>query len=107
MPLIVGGSGPRRTPEIAARFAAEFNSGWESPERTAAEFARMADACRRTGRDPASMRMSTVQTLDDALDHFEQFCATGADRIYLELLDLHDLDQVHRAAEQLLHRSAR
>jgi alkanesulfonate monooxygenase SsuD/methylene tetrahydromethanopterin reductase-like flavin-dependent oxidoreductase (luciferase family) len=31
VPLIIGGSGPRRTPRLAARFAAEFNWWTRSP----------------------------------------------------------------------------
>ena len=33
VPVIVGGNGPRRTPELAARFATEFNLGFPSRRR--------------------------------------------------------------------------
>jgi F420-dependent oxidoreductase-like protein len=51
-PIIVGGKGPRRTPQIAARFADEFNMPFKSVAETAAAFRRVEDACRTYGRDP-------------------------------------------------------
>ena len=60
VPIIVGGGGPRRTPEIAARFATEFNIGFR-PEREIAEaFARVRAACERIGRDPATLKLSVA-----------------------------------------------
>lgn len=38
-PLIVGGTGPHRTPRLAARFADEFNVGFSSVELVGARFA--------------------------------------------------------------------
>ncbi len=57
-PVIIGGVGARRTPELAARFAAEFNVAFQPVDVAVTQFARVEDACRRTGRDPASMRRS-------------------------------------------------
>jgi F420-dependent oxidoreductase-like protein len=45
-PIIVGGRGPKRTPELAARFADEFNMPFKSVEETAAAFERVRQACR-------------------------------------------------------------
>jgi F420-dependent oxidoreductase-like protein len=62
-PIIVGGSGPRRTPAIAARFASEFNGALTAGGGTAGlreRFARFADACEVIGRDPADARRSAV-----------------------------------------------
>src|SRR3954470_5198584 len=50
-PIIVGGRGPRRTPEIAARFADEFNMPFKSVAETAAAYARVRDVCAQIGRD--------------------------------------------------------
>ncbi|WP_408665040.1 TIGR03560 family F420-dependent LLM class oxidoreductase [Jatrophihabitans sp.] len=136
VPIIIGGSGPRRTPLLAARFAREFNSGWLSPARTRAEFDRVHAACRDIGRDPASLRLSTVQTVcvgrtaaelrtratslglsleeleadsigitgttDQAADRIRQYRDAGADRLYLEFLDLTDLDQLAVLAGEVL-----
>ncbi|TDC52071.1 LLM class F420-dependent oxidoreductase [Micromonospora sp. KC207] len=49
-PVIVGGRGPRRTPELAARYADEFNMPFKSVAETAAAYGRVAEACDRHGR---------------------------------------------------------
>ena len=50
-PIIVGGTGPKRTPAIAARFADEFNGALSDDLRES--YARFDRACERIGRDPA------------------------------------------------------
>ena len=49
-PIIVGGRGPKRTPELAARYADEFNMPFKSVADTAEAFDRVREACERTGR---------------------------------------------------------
>ncbi|TDC81532.1 LLM class F420-dependent oxidoreductase [Micromonospora sp. KC606] len=49
-PVIVGGRGPKRTPELAARYADEFNMPFTSVEETAAAYERVREASDRTGR---------------------------------------------------------
>jgi F420-dependent oxidoreductase-like protein len=49
-PVIVGGRGPRRTPELAARYADEFNLPFKSVAETATAYARVLEACERVGR---------------------------------------------------------
>jgi F420-dependent oxidoreductase-like protein len=49
-PVIVGGRGPRRTPELAARYADEFNLPFKSVTETATAYARVRQACERVGR---------------------------------------------------------
>jgi F420-dependent oxidoreductase-like protein len=70
VPLIVGGGGPRRTPTLAARFATEFNTGFETPEIVAERFERVRATCREIGRDPAeltySVALETLVGRDDA-----------------------------------------
>ena len=61
-PLIIGGSGPRRTPRLAARFATEFNS-WDSPEAWSEVTGIVRDACRANGRDPDDLIYSTAQVV--------------------------------------------
>jgi F420-dependent oxidoreductase-like protein len=56
--IIVGGTGPRRTPLAAARFADEFNSG--SAEGCAERFANVRRVCEEIGRDPGTLRMSAT-----------------------------------------------
>ncbi|MFF5477654.1 LLM class F420-dependent oxidoreductase [Streptomyces sp. NPDC012935] len=52
-PIIVGGRGPKRTPELAARYADEFNMPFKSVAETARAYRRVAEACERTGRAEA------------------------------------------------------
>lgn len=60
VPVIVGGSGPRRTPELAARFASEFNIGFQPEPVIAEKFAGVRAACERAGRDPSTLKLSVA-----------------------------------------------
>jgi F420-dependent oxidoreductase-like protein len=52
-PIIVGGTGPRRTPRLAARFADEFNVPYADLSSAANQFARARAACAAAGREAA------------------------------------------------------
>lgn len=69
-PVIMGGTGVRRTPDLAARFAAEFNLPFQPATDAARYYAGVDDACTRIGRDPSTMRRSAAQVVcigrDDA-----------------------------------------
>lgn len=52
-PIIVGGRGPKRTPELAARYADEFNMPFKSVAETAEAYERVLEACDRFGRAAA------------------------------------------------------
>ncbi|GAA4688255.1 LLM class F420-dependent oxidoreductase [Phytohabitans rumicis] len=49
-PIIVGGRGPKRTPEIAARYADEFNMPFKSVAESASAFERVKRVSARIGR---------------------------------------------------------
>jgi F420-dependent oxidoreductase-like protein len=49
-PIIVGGRGPRRTPELAARYADEFNMPFKTVAETARAFERVRQACETYAR---------------------------------------------------------
>jgi F420-dependent oxidoreductase-like protein len=70
VPVVVGGSGPRRTPELAARFASEYNANFTSVEKAAQSYRRVRAACERVGRDPDELTYSIALTVvcgaDDA-----------------------------------------
>jgi F420-dependent oxidoreductase-like protein len=133
-PIIVGGHGPKRTPALAARFAAEINVAFVGIEEVAAQFARVDAACRELGRDPAELVRSTAQTIaigrDDAevarraltlgrdaadlranglagtvaevVDRVGEWREkTGVTRLYLQLMDMADLDQVELIAAEV------
>ncbi len=69
-PIIIGGAGKKRTPALAAKYAAEFNAGFRSVEETTAMFERVRAACQTGGRDPQTLALSTAHTVvvgkDDA-----------------------------------------
>jgi F420-dependent oxidoreductase-like protein len=125
-PVILGGSGPRRTPRLAATFADEYNVPFHSVADSAAAFSRVREACAAAGRDPGSMIYSVAQTVCCGKDEAEfrrraaaigwepadfrekgiggtpgavaaklaEFAGIGAERVYLQVLDLHDLDHL-------------
>jgi F420-dependent oxidoreductase-like protein len=80
-PLLVGGSGSRGTAEPAARFADEYNTPFKSPDEFATVRAKVQAACERAGRDPATMRFSTMTTCligsthDEALERARELYA--------------------------------
>ena len=49
-PVIIGGKGKRRTPALAARFAAEFNVPFDSVATSRELFGRVREACAAAGR---------------------------------------------------------
>ncbi len=70
-PVIIGGHGRRRTPELAARFAAEFNMAGPSLQEVVEQFARVDDACRAIGREPGSLTRSVWLTVCVGRDQAE------------------------------------
>ena len=62
-PVIVGGHGPRRTPALAARFAAEFNVPFAPVEVFATQRDRVRRACEAIGRPPEDMVFSAALVL--------------------------------------------
>lgn len=133
-PIIVGGGGPKRTPMLAARFAAEFNLPFQNVERFTEQCDRVRAACVTIGRDPESLVYSTAQVVcigrDDAeiakraaaigreVDELKTngICGTpaeaieklamwdshGAHRVYLQFLDLNDLDHLELIGAEVI-----
>jgi F420-dependent oxidoreductase-like protein len=134
-PIIVGGHGKRRTPALAARFADEFNIAFpDSVSTSAAQFARVREACQAAGRDPATMRMSAALVLccgrDEAevrrraerighdvewlrsgqlagtpgelVERIGEYAEIGASRLYLQTLDLTDMDHLRLVAAEVM-----
>ncbi len=134
-PVIVGGLGKLRTPQLAARYADEFNVAFSPMDVAATQFERVDAACAEIGRDPSELVRSVAQVScvgrDDAEiarraltlgrkvgDLRENGLAgtpaevvdrlgtwrehTGISRIYLQLLDLADLDQVELIGSAVL-----
>src|SRR3954466_7011037 len=62
-PVLVGGTGKRRTPALAARHADEFNLPFVSLEVTSEQFGRVRKACEDSGRDADDLTYSNALVL--------------------------------------------
>ena len=60
VPLLVGGTGKKRLPALAARYATEFNLPFASVEDTRAQFDRVRAACEAAGRSADDMVYSNA-----------------------------------------------
>jgi F420-dependent oxidoreductase-like protein len=133
IPVIVGGKGRRRTPRLAARYAAEFNVPFSPVEENARLFAGVREACTEAGRDPSSLVLSSALVLcvgkdepeverraaaigrhpgelrehgvagtpAEAVDVLGRYAEAGAQRVYLQVLDLADLDHLDLVASEV------
>lgn len=133
-PIIIGGGGPRRTPTLAARYAAEFNQGFAAPEAMRAGFERVRRICAESGRDPDTLILSAalavccgkhegeVRARADAIrrdvdelrqnalagtpaqlvDRLGHYAELGVSRVYLQVLDLDDIDHIELVAAEVL-----
>ncbi|MBG0559930.1 LLM class F420-dependent oxidoreductase [Actinoplanes aureus] len=133
LPVIIGGHGKKRTPALAARYAAEFNVPFSKIEDIPAQFDRVraastaigrteppafsaaavlcvgrddAEIRRRAaaiGREPEEMRASggIVGTPAEAVETITRYAEAGASRLFLQVLDLSDLDHVELVASEV------
>ncbi len=62
-PIIVGGHGAKRTPQLAARYAAEFNIPFSPIDVAEKQYQRVADAVAAAGRPADSMVYSSAFVL--------------------------------------------
>ncbi|HEY2505109.1 MAG TPA: LLM class F420-dependent oxidoreductase [Streptosporangiaceae bacterium] len=62
-PVLIGGSGPKRTPRLAARYADEYNVAFVSLADTQAAFDRVRAACAAAGRAEDSMTYSVAHVV--------------------------------------------
>jgi F420-dependent oxidoreductase-like protein len=59
-PIVIGGGGAKRTPALAAEFAAEFNIPFAPLETVQLQFGRVATAVADAGRAPGSLTYSAA-----------------------------------------------
>ncbi|HVF03237.1 MAG TPA: LLM class F420-dependent oxidoreductase [Frankiaceae bacterium] len=62
-PVILGGTGPRRTPRLAAERADEYNVPFQPLDAVRERFAVARRACAELRRDPATLVLSNAQML--------------------------------------------
>jgi F420-dependent oxidoreductase-like protein len=71
MPLIVGGSGGKRSVALAARFASEYNTPFPTLDEVRERRSRVVDAWYEQGRDPGTVRFSVMTGLVAGRDRAE------------------------------------
>ncbi len=132
LPIVLGGRGQRRTPQLAATYAAEFNLPFAGVEEFVTAVERVDAACaaigrsdpplpsaalvvcageteaevgRRAaaiGRQPDELRANgAAGTVDEVAATLRRWSEAGARRIYLQILDLDDLDHLDLIAERV------
>jgi F420-dependent oxidoreductase-like protein len=136
-PIVIGGKGKRRTPELAARFADEYNVPFDTEAVVAECFGRVRSACAAKGREASTLTLSVAQTLavgrDEAevrrraaaisansgdvdglrqgglggtvgevVDKLGRLGELGAERVYLQVMDLTDLDHLELVASEVV-----
>ncbi|HVB41255.1 MAG TPA: LLM class F420-dependent oxidoreductase [Streptosporangiaceae bacterium] len=133
-PVVIGGSGRKRTPRLAAAYADEYNAAFDGVAGTSAAFDRVRQAVAAAGRPESSMTYSAAQVvccgrdqaeldrraasigreLDELREHglagtpaeivakVGEFARVGAERMYLQVLDLDDLDHLELIAAEVL-----
>ena len=131
-PVIVGGAGPKRTPNLAARFAAEYNTPFLGLDDVVAANERVDRACESLGRDPSTLVRSAALVVcvggdegeferraqsigrepgelrengvaglpAEAVETLGRFAGAGIERVYLQVLDLSDLDHLDLIAAE-------
>ena len=85
-PIIIGGAGAKRTPALAAAFAAEFNLPFAPADALKAQYDRVAAALTDAGRAPDSLTYSAAFVLCAGRDDAE--IARRADAIGWEVDEL-------------------
>ncbi|GAB7043193.1 MULTISPECIES: LLM class F420-dependent oxidoreductase [Catenuloplanes] len=133
VPVIIGGSGKRRTPALAAKYAAEYNVAFVKVPDAGRAFDRVRAACAEAGRaelptlsaavvlcvgkndaevrrraaaigrDVDEMRGNggAAGTPDQVIERIQEYKALGASRMFLQMLDLSDLDHLDLVASEI------
>ena len=134
LPIIIGGSGPSRTPALTATFAAEYNAGFATVAPLKERLDRVQAACEMIDRDPSTLVLSIAGTTavgateaqidtrataanstaenlrhtgfagtaSEVVDKISELKTLGFTRVYFQVMDFHDLDQLDFLAREVL-----
>jgi alkanesulfonate monooxygenase SsuD/methylene tetrahydromethanopterin reductase-like flavin-dependent oxidoreductase (luciferase family) len=127
----MGGFGAKRTPRLAATYADEYNVPFHTVEETAQAFERVRASCAVTGRDVRLSAAQTIAvgrddaevarraaaigqdvaglrerglggTVAEVVDKVGLLAEAGATRVYLQTMDLSDLDHLALIAQEVV-----
>jgi F420-dependent oxidoreductase-like protein len=134
-PIVIGGSGAKRTPALTAKFASEFNAAFASLDEVKTQYGRVTAALADAGRAPDSLVYSAAfvvcagrdeseiarraaaigrevdelrsnsplaGTPAEIVDRLDAFAEAGVQRVYLQLLDMSDLDHLELFAGKVV-----
>ncbi len=133
LPIVIGGGGKTRTPALAAKYAAEFNTPFVPLDFFVAQTGRVRDACTaagrerpmiysaalvvcaganeaeiarraaKIGREPGELRANgAAGNAQEVAETILSYNAAGAERVYLQILDLDDLDHLDFIASEVV-----
>jgi len=134
LPIIIGGSGPSRTPALTAKFASEYNAGFATIAPLKERIDRAHAACEHFDRDPQSLVLSVAGTTavgsteaqiesrataanstpadlrhggfagtaSEVVDKISELQALGFTRVYFQIMDFHDLEQLDFLAREVV-----
>ena len=133
--MAIGGTGRRRTPELAVRYASDFNLPFVSVKESGRLFENVRGVAGAAGRDLSTLTFSKALAVcagrdeseahgradaigrdldelrrdglagspDEIVDKIGQYAEVGPSRVYLQVLDLHDLDHRELIASQVMN----
>src|SRR5665811_640743 len=135
VPMVIGGTGRRRTPELAGRYASDFNLPFVYVKESAGLFENVRVVAGAAGRDLSTLTLSNALAVcagrdetearrraaaigrdldelrhdglagspDEIVDKMGQYSDVGTSRIYLQVLDLQDLDHLELIASGVMN----
>ncbi len=102
--LVMGGSGPMRTPATAGRLADEYNSTATEHDAVAARIKVMRDSAGDRDVEATVMVHIDAKSVDSLVERVDAYEEAGVERIYLQWFDLTDFRGMARALDKVLSR---
>jgi F420-dependent oxidoreductase-like protein len=103
IPILIGGSGEKRTLRLVAQYGDACNL-FGDPDTVRHKINVLERHCADVGRDPAGITKTVLFTVEDpgaAADQVAAFVGVGVDGVVVNLRGVEDLDNVARTGETL------